>query len=347
MLVLQDPGFRPERLETIDEVTDSEASENFEKMKEHLEERQQQDESFRSTEVIRYNDEAIQALMAELNGDVIGAKNVANQSANRIEEIHSEDPQTRAREVQRNTADIIGDAPNVGQLTNTLVQEDADASRRFDRGDGIETVLKIFIAFCCLITVAGIGLVIYGLVAMGQRSQLKATEPSFSSDPPLGESAVGHRMINLTSMVLEASNDNPGVFNKLGISQACYAQFRQAILQGQYNVPESLWWQLLADQALEPYPNSGILLTPANHYMALALCLDCLRPLYPAQPMDLDLDATVESLASSLNLLDPTCMAGYYARMLDFVPEESGANRAQRIFLARAGLARAFSRLPA
>ncbi len=88
-------------------------------------------------------------------------------------------------------------------------------------------------------------------------------------------------------------------------------------------------------------------LLPLEPAATASFCLDCLKSLYPAQPLDLDVDETIDTLASSLNLLDPTCMAGYYSRMVEVIPESSGANRAQRIFLARAGLARAFSRMPA
>jgi hypothetical protein len=98
-------------------------------------------------------------------------------------------------------------------------------------------------------------------------------------------------MINITSMVMEATDDNPGKFNKLVISQGCYGKVREAVLNNQFNMPESLWWQVLAEQAAEPYPNTDTLLTPANHYMALGFCLGLLKPLYPAQPMDVDVDA--------------------------------------------------------
>jgi hypothetical protein len=202
-------------------------------------------------------------------------------------------------------------------------------------------------ALILLSSVATVGIIIW-LSELGV-SSASTTRDSHSSQKKksIDDSKLGRRMINLTSMVMEATANNPGTFNKLGISQACYGKVREAVLNNQFNMPESLWWQLLAEQAAEPYPNTDTLMTPANHYMALGFCLDLLKPLYPAQPMDVDVDAVVESLASRLNLLDPACMAGYYTGMLDVIPEDTGANRAQRIFLARAGLARAFSRLPA
>ena len=172
----------------------------------------------------------------------------------------------------------------------------------------------------------------------------EASIPQPSTDPSPGDSPIGHRIINLASMVMEAAANRPGCFEELGISNTCYAQVRQAVVDGQANVPESRWWDLLADQALKPFPQTDILMTPANHYMALAFCLDLLQPLYSPQPFELDIEATIETLASSLNLNEPSCMAGYYSQMLAVIPEETGVNRAQRIVIARAGLARAFSR---
>lgn len=343
--MLRKSEIRPQTLEIIEEVTETEASRSLEAMRDDLLSLEQNNELFRDSQIGRINREANELLFAEINDSAIASGTISDRARSRSEAIHSKNPLVRENELRRGCDELLGITQEVEQQINSLIQDDATASEQIDRGQDSDTALKIMLGAVCLLNVGATAFFIYllvDLIASSSSSSAAAARP----EPPLDQTKLGHRILNLTSMVMEASADNPSSFTKLGISQACYAQVRKAIVDGQLNMPEELWWQLLADQALRPYPETDILLTPANHYMALAFCLDCLQPLYPAQPMDLEIEATVDALASSLNLLDPTCMSGYYARMVDVIPEASGANRAQRIFLARAGLARAFSRMP-
>lgn len=304
------------------------------------------DESFRSSEISRKNREVTDSLIAEVNQNVISAQNVATIAARRIEVIHSNDPLVRIRELHRGMDELLNTNPGTGKsVINRLVEDDAKASERIRRP-------AINVGFCTQLLmpiIGALGLVALGVVinALDQPSSMRTgirTRKTSADNESLDETPFGHRLINLTSLTMEAAADLPGHFQELGISTTCYANLRQSIIDGQANLPESLWWKLLADQALRPYPDTKILQTPTNHYMALAFCLDILQPLYPAEPFDLDIEETVEALAASLNLNTPTCMATYYSGMVDFIPEESGINRVQRIFLARAGLARALSR---
>lgn len=336
------PDIRPGTLETITEVSEEDAIETLRSSRDQLLARDNDDQSFRDTEIAVRSREATDRLIAELNGEIIAGGKILELSASRMRAIHEVDPLERIRELHRGMDEVLGINPRGGDpVVNQLVADDAAASARIDLGsaavDGCLRFLMIFLGSAAV-----------GLVALLIFAIVKACEPraafGTSADQPLDDSPLGHRIVNLTSMVMEAAADRPGSFQELGVSDECYAQVRQAVVDGQGNVPESLWWQLLADQALQPYPQTDILFTPANHYMALAFCLDILQPLYPPQPFDLDVDQTIEALASTLKLDDRTCMAGYYNRMLEMIPEDTGVNRAQRIFLARAGLARAFSR---
>ena len=338
-----------DQLETIDEATETETEAAIEIFREDLNTREQNDEEYYNSEIQSRNSEAVNKLIAELNDNPLATGNVANQAASRIDTIYNNDPLVRIKELHRGMDEILGIPPEGSPVAERLIADDSAASNQFDRGsDNPSRCQKLLPIISCLLVIAIMALIVYG-ISQAVKSKSSAADPDRSSDAdqPLDQTPIGHRLINLSSLAMEAAADRPNHFQKLGITDACYAQFRQAIIDGQFNVPESLWWQLLADQALHPYPQTDILLTPANHYMALSFCLDCLKPLYPAQPLDLDVDETIDTLASSLNLLDPSCMAGYYSRMLEVIPESSGANRAQRIFLARAGLARAFSRMPA
>ena len=336
------PNVSPRTLEIIDEVREEDATSSLEFSHDELLSRNQDDQSFHDTEIAVRNREATDRLIAELNGETVARGKILEVSASRMRAIHAVDPLERIRELHRGMDEVLGIDPRGGDpVVNRLVADDAAMSSGIDRGSAATDGCIRFVMILCGFAVVGVfGLMIFSIIKACE----SPAELSKSADQPLDHSPLGHRIVNLTSMVMEAAADRPGCFQELGVTDECYGQVRQAVVDGQGNVPESLWWQLLADQAQQPYPQTDILFTPANHYMALAFCLDVLQPLYSPQPFDLDVDQTIEALASTLNLNDPTCMAGYYSHMLEMIPEETAINRAQRIFLARAGLARAFSR---
>jgi hypothetical protein len=341
------PTPRANQLDIIvEELNEDDANTSLESYGMMITERESQDQNFRDTEITKNNQEVSERLIAELNGEVIGGRTIATLSALRMEAIHSKDPLVRIRELQRRMSEVMGVDPEGGDpIVERLVADDANASIRFS-GPSVN------VGWCVQLLIPIIGtlaLVVFG-VLIETFDKSTASRPtrqdgnSSTANEPLDQTTFGHRLINLTSLTLEAAANLPGNFQQLGVSNACYAQFRKALVDQQQKLTENLWWQLLADQALKPFPQTDVLQTPANHYMALSLCLDILQPLYPPEPLDLDVDGTVDALASGLNLNDPGCMAAYYARVPDLIPEESGTNRAQRLFLARAGLARAFSR---
>jgi hypothetical protein len=189
--------------------------------------------------------------------------------------------------------EVLGIDPRGGDpVVNRLVADDAAMSSGIDRGSAATDGCIRFVMILCGFAVVGVfGLMIFSIIKACE----SPAELSKSADQPLDHSPLGHRIVNLTSMVMEAAADRPGCFQELGVTDECYGQVRQAVVDGQGNVPESLWWQLLADQAQQPYPQTDIMFTPANHYMALAFCLDVLQPLYSPQPFDLDVDQTIEA----------------------------------------------------
>jgi hypothetical protein len=335
-------------LEIIPELNEEEAEDALKVMNENLVNRERDDEEFRDTEVMSRNRAAAKTLTEELNETVLAYKSFDDKTAQEVESLYATDSLLRELRIESTAGYLLF---GIKYTPEQLAAHDRLASDRINRGSSNWGAgMKLLISLALFLAFAGIiGYLVASLSLKSSKRNALGAAPNQSSDPdkPLDQTPFGHRMMTLTDMAMEAAADGPNRFQELGITDACYAQLRQTIIDGQCNVPESLWWRLLADQALQPFPQTDILPTPANHYMSLAFCLDFLMPLYPPQPMDLDVDETIDTLASSLNLLDPTCMAGYYSRMLEVIPETSGANRAQRLFLARAGLALAFSRMPA
>jgi len=341
------PDLQPNELDIIvEELNEDDANTSMEYYRTMITERESQDQSFRDTEITKNNQEATVRLIAELNGEEISGRRFATISASRMEAIHSKDPLVRTRELQTRISEVLGVDPEGGDpIVKRLIADDANASIQFS-GPSVNVgwCVQLLIPIVGTLALVAFGVVINAFDKSTTARLIHRAGSTSAADESLDQTSFGHRLINLTSLTLEAAANLPGNFQQLGVSNACYAQFRKALVDQQAKLPEALWWQLLADQALKPFPQTDVLQTPANHYMALSFCLDILQPLYTPEPLDLDVDGTVDALASGLNLSDPGCMAAYYARVPDRIPEESGTNRAQRVFLARAGLARAFSR---
>jgi hypothetical protein len=74
--------------------------------------------------------------------------------------------------------------------------------------------------------------------------------------------------------------------------------------------------------------------------LALDLQYNVLAPLYDEQPLDLDVDATISSLANQINLDAETPILQLYTNLMAEIPETTGANRLQRLILARMAIAR-------
>ena len=129
---------KPNQLDIIDERLDEEdASSCLEAFNESISERAEQDQSFRETDITRYNKKAMDDLIANMNADVIGSRNVATISMSRMGAIHSKDPMTRLRELHRGMDDILNVNPSGGDpIVARLVADDANAAAQF-RGQAL------------------------------------------------------------------------------------------------------------------------------------------------------------------------------------------------------------------
>ena len=140
---------------------------------------------------------------------------------------------------------------------------------------------------------------------------------------------------------MQAAADNPVNFSDFGISQETYALMRKAILMSRDNISEENHWQMQADQSKLIYPPTKKPLTLGDHLVSLDLLIEMLKPLYPIQPSDLDIDQAISTLAGMLDLEAETPMNTIYQNVMEVAPDRTGINRLQRVVLVRWAIVRA------
>ena len=81
-----------------------------------------------------------------------------------------------------------------------------------------------------------------------------------------------------------------------------------------------------------------------DHFLVLDFAYDLYEPLYDPQPLDLDVNAVITSLADRIDFNHPLPVQGLYRSVCELIPDDSGANRLQQIVLAQSAIARAIAR---
>ena len=149
------------------------------------------------------------------------------------------------------------------------------------------------------------------------------------------------------SLLMQAASDaayNALAFKDFGISESTYQSLRAQLLAQRDNVSEEAYWQIMAQQAETIFPPSGKAYTLGDHMLALQIQFNLLEPLYDSQPLDLDLDDTISALAEHIDLNAEIPIQKLCTNLIEVVPESSGANRLQRLVLARMAIARAIAK---
>jgi hypothetical protein len=147
------------------------------------------------------------------------------------------------------------------------------------------------------------------------------------------------------SLMMDATADQPLNATAFGVTSQTFGQLRQAFLNDRDNLSEDQFWSMQAEKSTLIFPATQKPFTLGDHLLALDFQFELLSPLYDSQPMDLDVDATISALADSIDLSAECPMNLWYGRVMEIIPETTGANRIQRIVLLRSGLARAIARM--
>jgi hypothetical protein len=149
------------------------------------------------------------------------------------------------------------------------------------------------------------------------------------------------------SLLMQAASDVPYnslAFKDFGISASTYQSLRGQLLAHRDNISEDAHWQIMAQQTETIFPPTGKTYTLGDHMLALELQFNLLEPLYDTQPLDLDLDTTISTLAEHIDLKAEIPIQKLYNNMMELIPETSGADRLQRLVLARMAIGRAIAK---
>lgn len=192
-------------------------------------------------------------------------------------------------------------------------------------------------------------LVIAGILLIAFRKQIwsKASSDGLLQATGIGEDidlvpdSILNSEQNYLSLLMQAAADRPINFADFGISSESYGLLRQLLLTLKDELSEENHWQMQAEQSRLIYPATQKPPTLGDHLVSLDVLFTMLEPLYPVQPIDLDLDQAISSLAGHIDLTSETPMVDLYQAVMDVAPETTGASRLQRILLVRAAIARA------
>ena len=229
-------------------------------------------------------------------------------------------------------------------LHETLIAEDKLAGQQIHRENSQGERRRSLLWLYGLIFVTS-GLVLADLI-LGL--VLEAKKGSASASDGLNDGLSNEQLeANQTflSLLMQAAADDPVAASSFGLSASAFQRLRQAVLDQRDSIPEDWHWQMLADQSTILFPPTQKPFTLGDHLLALDFQFELLNPLYDSQPIDLDVDATISALADAIDVSAECPMHDLFSRVMEFVPETTGANRLQRIVLVRSALARAIARL--
>jgi hypothetical protein len=197
-------------------------------------------------------------------------------------------------------------------------------------------------------------LAIVAILVIYYRKQIfEAFETSKSTNNANNEKAGSNDLVpdkiyeaeqNYLSLLMQAAADRPVNFSEFGISNETYGQIRQALLMTCNNIDEESHWQMQADQTQLIYPPTQKPLTVGDHLLSLDFLAEMLGPIYPVQPIDLNVDETISALADTLDLKAENPMTNLYKNVMKVAPDSTGINRLQRIVLVRSAIVRAIAR---
>lgn len=244
--------------------------------------------------------------------------------------------------------------PEVEQypLLADLIHEESVASQAVEQKDNPKEKWSKKQKIAVVTSIVAILGLVYGLY-VGLKGALNKTESGqmIGNEDNLREDTdyaytpeAGQTFLSLLMQAASDASYDSLAFTDLGISESTYQNLRAQLLDLRDNVSEDAHWQIMTRQASSIFPSTGKPYTLGDHMLALWIQLNLLEPLYDLQPLDLDLDATISTLAEHIDLTADIPILKLYTNMMEVVPESSGANRLQRLVLARMAIARAITR---
>ena len=303
---------------------------------------------------IEENQKTVEALISEIaiagkSGDLINPNNRSQDATNacRQESQDSSKVKVLKGKMQKIGEGLPEEEP---RLLSNLLNEGNAADSQIDQQDNPRSKWskKQWTAAISglLLLLGGISYLVVYFTTKTQKTPPKGIRGANGLDQVPDSQDRAEANQTFISLLMQAATDAPfssKAFKDFGITEATYKQLREQLLALRDNITEEAHWQIMAQQAATIFPPTGKTYSLGDHMLALDLQYNVLAPLYDEQPLDLDVDATISSLANQINFDAETPILQLYTNLMAEIPESTGANRLQRLILARMAIARAIA----
>jgi hypothetical protein len=345
-----EPDFQ-EISDKLDESMSSDLDELFqEKLRNNRDKALEQD-LIRQAE-IEENEKTVEQLIDEINiagksGDLINPNNPSQDATEAcIQESQDSIKVTVIKEKTQKIGEGLSEEEKI-VLLKKLAKEGQAADNRVDQQDNPRSKWskKQWTAAISglLLLLGGISYLVVYFTSKTQKTPPKGVRGANGLEQVPDSQDRAEANQTFISLLMQAATDAPfssKAFKDFGITEATYQQLREQLLDLRDNITEEAHWQIMAQQATTIFPPTGRPYSLGDHMLALDLQYNVLAPLYDEQPLDLDVDATISSLANQINLDAETPILQLYTNLMAEIPETTGANRLQRLILARMAIAR-------
>jgi hypothetical protein len=274
-------------------------------------------------------------------GNQLERDNPANLAINYTESSISSESSVRSQEFDRH-CDILFAQPSeaIEGMPDLRRQVVAAHDQLAPSGQqGFISARRVLSVSLGLVLVAGLSALLASINSVRTASGEEPLKGGGDTLPEL------NRRAELTSLLLQAAANRPVDTARYGITPERFSSLREAVLALVQGLPEESYWEQLALAAEAGYGANGAAYTLGDHFYALDLAFILLEPLLDPQPCELDLESWMNALGQEWQAGEHGRAGGgvprLYRSIATQVPEESGATRLTRLFLARAVLAQA------
>jgi len=274
-------------------------------------------------------------------GNQLERDNPANLAINYTESSISPESSVRSQEFDRH-CDILFAQPSeaIEGMPDLRRQVVAAHDQLAPSGQqGFISARRVLSVSLGLVLVAGLSALLLSINSAGTAGDEEPLNGGGDTLPEL------NRRAELTSLLLQAAANRPVDTARYGITPERFSSLREAVLAVVQGLPEESYWEQLALAAEAGYGADGAAYTLGDHFYALDLAFILMEPLLDSQPCELDLASWMNALGQEWQAGEQGRAGGgvprLYRSIATQVPEESGATRLTRLFLARAVLAQA------
>ena len=340
--------------DNLDDSMSSELEEQFQEKLRNLRDNALEQELIQKAE-IEENEKTVEQLISEVDiagksGELINPNNLSqeateaclqeSQDSIKVKVIYEKTQKIGEGLPEKEKMRLLEELLNEGKAADSQIDQQDNPRSKWSKKQWTAAISGL------LLLLGGISYLVVYFTTKTQKTPPKGIRGANGLDQVPDSQDRAEANQTFISLLMQAATDAPfssKAFKDFGITEATYKQLREQLLALRDNITEEAHWQIMAQQAATIFPPTGKTYSLGDHMLALDLQYNVLAPLYDEQPLDLDVDATISSLANQINFDAETPILQLYTNLMAEIPESTGANRLQRLILARMAIARAIA----